>query len=72
MASATASKAVGGQVQNLHTIIVLLSKEWVLTKGIFKPQRFESNKLMDFEKLQILNLKMSFGQEQILISHCFH
>ena len=43
-----------------------------MTKGIFKPQRFESNKLMDFEKLQISNLKMSSGQEQIFISHCFH
>ena len=32
MASATASKAVGGQVKDLHTINILLSWEAVLTK----------------------------------------
>ena len=72
MVSATASKGVGGKVQNLHTIIVLLSLERVLTKGIFKPQRFESDKLVNFEKLQISKLKRSFGQEKNFISHCFH
>ena len=51
MAPATASKAVGGQVKNLHTINILLSWESVLTKDMVYSQRFDPNTLENaFEK----------------------
>ena len=47
MALATALNTFGGQFQNLHTVIVLLSFGTKLSKAT----RFDSNNLIDFGKI---------------------
>ena len=49
MALATVSNTFGGQFQNLHTVIVLLSLETTLSKAT----RFNSKNLIDFGKMQV-------------------
>ena len=57
MTSATASKTIRGQIQNLHSYISLLLWRTRLTKPAFQPQRFHSNNLIDFGKIQMWKRK---------------
>ena len=64
MASATASKTLGGQTQNLCNIIDLVSWETKLKKKMHSfSLRNYSNNIMDFFKTQILNWKMSWDKK---------
>ena len=63
MASATASKTLGGQTQNLCNIIDLVSWETKLKKMHSFSLRNYSNNIMDFFKTQILNWKMSWDKK---------
>ena len=61
MTSATASKTIRGQIQNLHSYISLLLWRTRLTKPAFQPQRFHSNNLIDFGKIQMWKRKISLN-----------
>ena len=65
MASATASKTLGGQTQNLRNIIDLVSWETNMKKMHCFCLRNYSNNIIDFSKMQILNWKMSWDKNPI-------